>query len=142
MANCLTLTLHHQRQSVRNNLFCFIFFLPRTVHSSSFTTRGVAPSSLYPGLLTCNPSGVGSEKYQHCGREISNCATANFHISHFPIFTLFYPAPLRQAQGPKFSFKSSTLRQAQGPNGIQIIRPFDRLREHFSVSQSPSPPVP
>jgi len=56
--------------SVRINPIAFLSMLPRTALFSSFPTRGIAPSSLNPGLLTFNPSGVGFAKVHHRGQEI------------------------------------------------------------------------
>jgi len=67
------------------SLYFFNIF-SRTIVFWLSSTRGIAPSSLNPGLLTFNPCGVGFDGDQHCGLEIQDCATANFNIFTFSSF--------------------------------------------------------
>ena len=64
--------------------------LARTVVVRHSLTRGSA--ALHPGLFTFNPSGVGFERVPHCGREIVDYTSANFHIFTFPNFHILHPS--------------------------------------------------
>ena len=65
--------------------------LARTVVVRRSFTPGSA--TLHPGLLTFNPFGVGFEQVPHCGRDIADGTSANFHIFTFPNFHILPVIP-------------------------------------------------
>ena len=71
--------------SVRKDPISFLKMLPRTALPSSFSTRGVAPSSLYPGLLTFNPSD-DLRRLSMVVKKFRIVQLPIFTFSHFPIF--------------------------------------------------------
>ncbi len=84
----LTLNFQHSFLPSETIVYSFFKMLPRMVFKWHSLTRGVAPSSLYPGLLTFNHSVVRPPNW--CN---SMCSVRPFSHSFFSVSPFLSPRP-------------------------------------------------
>ena len=103
--------------------------------------RGVAPSSICG--LRCRRSAAVFVLTHPSGQRIK-CANANFHISHFPIFTLFFTSLAQDQSHVQSSSRPSLPSRPQ--KLLQLISsgwlhfPWERSTCSMTSLTHPSPP--